>query len=243
MDHMKKDYISWMAIGGVVLLLLEISFFNSGLIFSLLVTVAMVYFGRKMMPRTIGKLLFWAGLFFFFTSILGMMTFKFFLLAVLVYIVLQFARSKKNPKEYRPDIKESEKLETEGTIIRKPPIFENLFFGQRQTSEQVYEWRDVNIQAGVGDTIIDLSYTVLPKGEAVIFIRNIVGNIKIMIPYDLEVSVHHSSLAGTTSVFDYHESKILNQTLFLQTSEYDTAERKVKIFTSMLIGDLEVKRI
>ena len=56
----------------------------------------------------------------------------------------------------------------------------------------MYEWNDVNIQAGIGDTVIDLSYTVLPKGETVIFIRNVMGKVTIMIPYDVEVSVNHS---------------------------------------------------
>ncbi|PLR96075.1 cell wall-active antibiotics response protein LiaF [Bacillus sp. T33-2] len=243
LSRLKNDYISWIALTGAVLLLLELAFFNNGLIFSLLVTGSAVYFGRRMMPRTLGKLLFWGGLFFLATSILGMITFRFFLLAILINIILHFAGSKKNPEIIHPVIKETDENGSKNTIVKRPPLLENIFFGRQKTPDHVYEWNDVNIQAGVGDSVIDLSLTVLPKGETVIFIRNIIGNVKVFIPYDLEVTVRHSSLAGSTSVLDYQESKILNQTLFLQTPDYDQAEQKVKIFTSMLIGDLEVKRI
>ncbi|MDQ7862937.1 LiaF-related protein [Peribacillus frigoritolerans] len=36
-------------------------------------------------------------------------------------------------------------------------------FGHQQTTEHVYEWNSVNVQGGVGDTVIDLSKTILPK--------------------------------------------------------------------------------
>ena len=78
----------------------------------------------------------------------------------------------------------------------------------QKTPDHVYEWNDVNIQGGMGDTVIDLSYTVLPKGETVIFIRNIFGKVKILIPYDVEVSVNHSVLYGSAKILDFYESSL-----------------------------------
>ncbi|MGA9227854.1 MAG: cell wall-active antibiotics response protein LiaF [Mesobacillus sp.] len=243
LNNLKNDYISWIAITGVILLLLEVSFFNEGLIFSLLASGAMIYFGRSLMPKKSGKLLFWGGIFFFLSSVFSMMTFKFFLLAVLIYLAYQFAQSKKKPEVITPILQEQVVEKKKEMIIEKPPLFKNRLFGPQETPTHVYEWNDVNIQTGVGDSVLDLSLTVLPKGETVVFIRKIIGNVKIFIPYDLEVTVRHSAVAGSAEVFEHQEGRVLNQTLFLQTPGYDGAEQKVKIFTSMVIGNIEVKRI
>jgi lia operon protein LiaF len=84
---------------------------------------------------------------------------------------------------------------------------------------------------------------VLPKGETIIFIRNVIGNIQIQVPYEIEVSVHHSCIVGSTDVFENHQAQVFNQVLHLKTPGYDGAEQKVKIFTSLLVGNLEVSRI
>jgi lia operon protein LiaF len=128
-------------------------------------------------------------------------------------------------------------------MIRTEPLFENIVLGQQKTPTGAYEWNDVNIQAGIGDTIIDLSFTMLPKGETVIFIRNLIGNIQILVPYDIDVSIQHSCIVGSSTVFEVHDSKLFNRVLHLKTPGYETAEHKVKIFTSLVVGNLEVSRI
>jgi lia operon protein LiaF len=203
----------------------------------------MIYLGRNKVGRKKGNILFWAGIVFFCASIFNMITFKFFLLAILLHFFIQYTQSKKNPKTLAPVLVEPERTEQEETVIIQKPILDNTIFGQQKTPMGIYEWDDINIQAGIGDTIIDLSYTVLPKGETIIFIRNIIGNIHIHVPYDIEVSIHHSVMAGTTTMLDFHQTKIFNQTFHLKTPGYDKAEQKVKIFTSLLVGNLEVSRI
>ncbi len=53
-------------------------------------------------------------------------------------------------------------------LLKTDYLFKNKLFGHQQTTEHVYEWNSVNVQGGVGDTVIDLSKTILPKGDAVI---------------------------------------------------------------------------
>ncbi|GLB59989.1 cell wall-active antibiotics response protein LiaF [Cytobacillus sp. NCCP-133] len=242
-DKMKSDYFSWLIVVGIVVLFIEIAFFNSGVIFSLLVPIGMVYIGRKRMPRSSGKWLFWLGLIFLLITVFNMMTLKFFLLAFLIHLLIQFAQSKKEPKQIKPELKEPGISLQKETMIKKDPLFSNIFVGQQKTPEQVYEWNDINIQTGIGNTIVDLSYTVIPKGETVIFIRNFIGNVKVLIPYDVEVSVNHSSIAGAAKILEYEESKLFSQSLQLQTPGYEKAGQRVKIFTSLIIGDIEVKRV
>lgn len=239
----KSDYLSWLVIIGIVILLLEILFFNRGLIFSLFIAGGMIYLGRKKAGKRLGKVLFIVGIIFFVLSIVNMMTFKFLLLAIFLHIFIQFFQTKRQPKKIVPDIVSSEPAQSEETLISSEPLFSNILVGQQKTPLGVYEWDDVNIQTGIGDTIIDLSYTMLPKGEAVIFIRNIIGNIHILVPYETEVSIHHSGVVGSAKVFGNDRDKIFNQVFTLKTSGYETSETKVKIVSSLVVGNLEVSRI
>ena len=130
-----------------------------------------------------------------------------------------------------------------GAIQQREPLFTNVLFGHQKTPEHGYEWKDITIQGGIGDAVIDLSYTVLPKGETVIMVRKLIGNVRVLVPYEVDVRLHHSGLAGSVTFFDYEEPKFFNQTLHLQTAGYEESTRKIKIITSMLSGDIEVKRI
>ncbi|MBL4953670.1 cell wall-active antibiotics response protein [Neobacillus sp. YIM B02564] len=239
----KNDYIEWLIIFGVVLLLLEILFFNKGLIFSLFVAGGMIYLGRKKQGRPRRKWLFYGGLVFLAISVFNMMTFKFLLLAILLHFFIQFLNAKKRPNKITVELSKPEQTVHAETLIQIKPLFENIFLGQQKTPLGIYEWNDVNIQAGIGDTVIDLSYTMLPKGETIIFIRNLIGNIQILVPYDLEVTVNHSAVIGRTKVFENQNSKLFNSVFQVKTPGYDAAEQKVKIFTSLIVGNIEVSRI
>ncbi|MED2972298.1 cell wall-active antibiotics response protein LiaF [Fictibacillus sp. B-59209] len=238
----KTDLISWLLLIGVLLLILELSFRGGELIFIFALMAGCIYIGRKKMPRTIGKVLYWGGWFGLIITLLNMMAFKFVMIAVLVYLVIQFYQSKKKPSVIEPVIQNEEDSRLSESLFTKQPLFKNILYGRQQTPDHVYEWSDINIQCGIGDSVIDLSNTVLPDGESVIAIRNLAGNIKILVPYEAAVSVHHSVLAGSTTIFQLHESKIFNQLFHFQTENYQEAQQRIKIVTSMVVGDLEVKR-
>ncbi|OCA83091.1 cell wall-active antibiotics response protein [Bacillus sp. FJAT-27225] len=239
---MTGDNMGWLIIAGAIVLLLEIAFFNSGLLFSIFLSGAMIYLGRKKRHSKFWRLLFWVGIVILVTSIINMMTFKLILIAILIFVLTQFMQSKKAPKQLKPEISPSAAMPGK-PLIRTRPLFENVIFGSQKTPDGVYDWNDINIQTGIGDTVIDLSYTLLPKGESVIFIRNLVGNVRILVPYELEVSIHHSVIAGSTTVFEHEEPKVFNQVLQMRTADYEIASQKVKICTSLIVGNLEVTRI
>ncbi|MCK1992066.1 cell wall-active antibiotics response protein [Peribacillus muralis] len=247
LNKMKTDYMGWIFLIGIVLLFLEISFKGGGLLFALAFSVALIYLGRKYTKRTIGKILFFVGLISLIITVLNMFVFKFFLMAILICLLLLYYQSKKNPDWINPIITnegfEEEQIHKE-PLLNAGYLFQNKLFGHQQTGEHVYEWNSVNVQIGVGDTVIDLSRTILPKGDAVISLRNIVGNITVLIPYGIEIRVHHSVMAGRTRIFENKtESRVFNQIHSFQTEGFDEADHKVHIITSILVGDLEVKRV
>ncbi|MEH6942559.1 cell wall-active antibiotics response protein LiaF [Bacillus sp. JJ722] len=239
----KSDLLSWIIIFAVVLLLIEVTFFDGGLLFSLLISACFIYFGMKKWHRMIGKLALMIGAISATVTIVNMFTFKLFLLALLGVLAYRFMQSKKHPAIYTPHIEENHKVYNPEILYSKPLLFRNNVLGGQKTSDSVYEWEDINIQSGVGDMIIDLSNTVLPKGEAVISIRNVVGNIKVYVPYEIEVKVAHSVILGSVTVLQNREQRLFNESIQYYTSQYDESQQKVKIITSTLVGNLEVKRI
>lgn len=237
--------MSWILLIGAFFLLLDVFFFNRGLIFSLIVVTGMIYFGRRWMPKRTGKFLYWAGLFFLVINAFNMLSIRFFLVALLCVLIVQYGSRKQNPTTIRPIITRSsgEVHKESETIIKGQPLLQNFFFGGQKTPNHVYEWNDVNIQGGMGDTVIDLSYTVLPKDETIIFIRNIMGKVTILIPYDVEISVNHSAFYGSAKILDFYESPYMNRRVKVETANYEQTVQKVRVFTSMIIGDIEVKRV
>ncbi|MFY4774014.1 cell wall-active antibiotics response protein LiaF [Metabacillus sp. RGM 3146] len=233
------NVINMLLLVGAILLLFEFLFDNHGRVIFLGITGACIYAGRKKFYSTAGKLLFWFGVFFFAITLLQTFALKFLLFTSIIYFLYRYSKSKKEPRVISPKVIQADYEK----VIKKTAFFKNRLFGRDKTPDHVYEWRDINIQAGFGDTLIDLGNTVLPKGEAVIVIRKWVGNIQILIPYEVEVNLNHSVLNGSLEVFDHSEPGTFNQNLQYQTADYEKAAVKVKIVTSVLAGDLEVKRV
>ncbi|PLT30276.1 cell wall-active antibiotics response protein LiaF [Peribacillus deserti] len=242
LNKLKTDHINLLIWVPIFLIFVELLFFHSGLIFSLLFSAGLIYVGRKKFNKTFGVILFWFGMFSLVVTIFNMFAAKFLVLAMLIYLFVIYNQSKRKPKKIRPIVLEKGPV-IEETMIKKTPLFQNRFYGTKSTGEHVYEWNDINIQGFIGDTEIDLSYTVLPKGESAIYIRHGVGNIRILVPYDIELSVNHSAFIGSARILDEQEPRIFTQNMIYQTADYDQAAQRVKIFTSLFSGELEVKRV
>lgn len=243
LKNIKMDYLNWILLIGILLLLLEVLFFSGGLIVTFILSIGSIYLGKKWKPRFIGKALFWIGWFWLILTVLNMITFRYFLCVILLYIAVQFFQKQKSANEIKPMILTETDNIRSGKFITRKKIFDNKFFSNQSTPEQVYEWNDVNIQVGIGNTTIDLSETVLPKGEAIISIRSLVGNVLVLVPYEVEVHLNHSIIAGTVTIFQEREQRVVNETIMFETEEYERAEQKIKLITSGLTGKLEVKRI
>lgn len=232
-EKIETDTINKLLLVLVVFLAAEIIFFDDGNLFSLLFSGLLVYFGRRSYARTFGKVMFWVGLVSLIMAILSMAIVRFLLFLLLVLFLYNYFNSNKQPDP--PAF--PEKMASPSP----KPVLEQKGWGEQSTPE-AYAWNDINIHGGIGDRTIDLSRTVLPE-KALISIRHLVGTITIYVPYETEVVVHHSSVIGRASIFDFHTSNLWNQTIHYQTEQYGTKEPGVRIVTSILSGDIEVKRI
>lgn len=242
LHRLPTQMVNWIIIISVILFVLEISFFNGGLIFSALMSALFIYVGWSNFLKLWGKILFWIGLISLIFSILNMMAVRFLILVAIIMFIYHYVKSKDEVKRIEPHFSTINMGEKE-SIIKIKPLFKNILFGDTKTDEQPYAWSDINISGGFGDRIIDLSYTVLPEDTAVISIRQLIGNIEIYVPYEVEISIHHSTLFGRAYILGHEEDRLLNQTISYETDNYQNSKTRVKIVTSLISGDIEVKRI
>ncbi|GGA72316.1 cell wall-active antibiotics response protein LiaF [Ornithinibacillus halotolerans] len=237
--RLKTDTLNWILIVGVILLIVEIFFNFGGAIIPAIFSSIMAYVGWKNFSKLWGKILLGIGLVILVFSILNLLVVRFLIIVVIVLFIMDYVDSKK--KDLKPDLPSN--VINNDRLIKVNPFFQNKLYGDQNTEDTVYQWRDVNIHGAFGDRMIDLSNTVLPNDTAVISIRHVMGNIEIYVPYDVEVSIHHSSVFGRAYIFGDYQEDLLNKSLLYQTENYDTTYPRVKIITSLFSGDIEVKRI
>jgi lia operon protein LiaF len=209
-------------------------------VFTVIFSSIMLYIGRKKYDKFWGKVLFWVGLILIVITILNMFVVRFLLIAGMVLFLIHYQRSKKTPEIINPKLYPNKGEERE-PLITIEPLLQQRLFGDQKTSDEAFRWNDINIFGGFGNRIIDLSKTVLPD-EPVISIRHFIGNIKIYVPYDVEVSVHHSSLFGRTKILGEVNERLINHSLSYRTKDYHRKKPCVNIITSIWSGDLEVRR-
>ncbi|HLR69482.1 cell wall-active antibiotics response protein LiaF [Virgibacillus alimentarius] len=240
--RLTTDTLNWIIIIGMILFVIEVSFFHGGFIFSTLFSGALVYIGWKKFTQLWGKICFWIGTITLIFSVLNIIAIRFLIVVGLIILIIHYAKSKNEPERIEPII---ELDETKENIreIKITPVLDAGLFGDKETSEKAFAWRDINIHGFFGDRVIDLSSTVLPDDTSVISIRHMIGNIVIYVPYEVEICIHHSSIFGRVTILGNYHGKLMNQTISYQTENYVHTDRRVKIMTSLLSGDIEVKRI
>ncbi|OZU88714.1 hypothetical protein CIL03_10525 [Virgibacillus indicus] len=240
--RLNTDTLNWILIIGVILFIIELTFFHGGMIASALFSGVFIYVGWKKFNRLWGKIVFWLGVVGAVFAILNMLAVRFLIIAAIVLFIVNYSKSKKEAEMITPGLPNAQEIITD-PVMKVKPLFDHRIFNDQKTEDIAYQWRDVNIHGAFGDRVIDLSNTVLPNDTAVISIRHLVGNIEIYVPYEVEVSIHHSSIFGRAHILGEHNLKLMNQSLIYQTENYDKAMPRVKIITSLLSGDIEVKRI
>ncbi|MGE8206733.1 cell wall-active antibiotics response protein LiaF [Heyndrickxia sp. NPDC080065] len=233
-----QNTITWIILVAVVGILFEISFNPESLIF-LGIAALLIYLGKKKSTRSSGIILFIVGISIAVIIIISTVFFKLILFSILIYLLMQYKKKKRKPKIITVETIEPS---SHSKVNRKQPYIKNKFFGSQRFEDNIYEWDDINIQCGLGNTVIDLSMTMLPVGESTVVIRGLAGNIQLLIPYDVAISVNHSSITGNVNIYGQEEN-VFNQNTIYYSDNYEESSRKIKIITSLPIGNLEVKHV
>ncbi|MFD3446189.1 cell wall-active antibiotics response protein LiaF [Microbacteriaceae bacterium 4G12] len=207
---------------------------------ALVFSIGMIIFGRNLRKK--GKkvqsnILLVGGFFILIINLFSSAAFQLLFVSILFYIGYQLWLSKQEPTTVQIETKESEGTKP---VICSQPFLKNMFIGNHRIMNHIYQLDDINIWYGVGDVHIDFTMAMIPEGETVIIIHGLIGNVRLYVPYDIEVSVNHSVLVGNISMLG-HEEKGFNKNVILRTEQYADSSRRIKIISSLLIGDMEVR--
>ncbi|MBO1004279.1 cell wall-active antibiotics response protein LiaF [Pseudogracilibacillus auburnensis] len=243
LKRLSTDTINWILIIGVILFIIEIAFFHGGMIGTAAFTGFLAYIGWKNYHTLWGKVMFWIGFISFVFAILNMIAVRFLIVIFLILLLVDYAKSRNENEKVEPSAYVEKQPPFDEPMIQMNPLFRQILYGNQHTENSAYEWQDINIHGGIGDRVIDLSNTVLPDDTAVISIRHFIGNIIIYVPYETELMIHHSAVFGRAYIFNKNHYNLMNQNISYKTQYYDTTHSRIKIITSLISGNIEVKRI
>lgn len=200
------------------------------------------YIGWKNKQESWGKVLFWIGIIGLIITFLNMLAVRFIVIVFIILYLLDYSKTK-NKRYLQPEQAKDSVIFQETPLVKLHPLFGQILYGDEKTESNAYEWRDINIHGGIGDRVVDLSNAVTLDDTAIISIRHGIGNITIYVPFDTDFMIHHSAVFGRAYILNKQHEQLLNQQLSYQTENYPYAETRVKIVTSLISGNIEVKRI
>lgn len=231
----EREILEIIIIIGLVLFVIDFIFLEPGSLFLLALAGAGLFIGWRSFQTSTGKIIFWSGVFFLFITVLNTFAVRFFIVSLAIYYGWKwYQQNKQKDNTYIPS-----SIDPIDSFSEETKTEQNHWFGRVEFGEEPYTWEDLNIQSVVGELVIDLNNTMLPSEDAVIVCRHVVGTIRIIVPYDIDVKIDHSMLYGDVQIFEKIEKSVFNRRFQYETND---SPLRVKIYSQMLAGKLEVVR-
>lgn len=231
----EREILEIIIIIGLVLFVIDFIFLEPGSLFLLALAGAGLFIGWRSFQTSTGKIIFWSGVFFLFITVLNTFAVRFFIVSLAIYYGWKwYQQNKQKDNTYIPS-----SIDPIDSFSEETKTEQNHWFGRVEFGEEPYTWEDLNIQSVVGELVIDLNNTMLPSEDAVIVCRHVVGTIRIIVPYDIDVKIDHSMLYGDFQIFEKIEKSVFNRRFQYETND---SPLRVKIYSQMLAGKLEVVR-
>jgi lia operon protein LiaF len=129
----------------------------------------------------------------------------------------------------------SKKMHTDKTYMQKQKILDSIRLGR-----EPWILRSSSIWYMIGETHIDLTLAILEQKETTLIIQGIIGDLDIIVPEDIGVSVTSSVMFGQITVAQNRETGIINK-LAWQSPNFERSEHRVKLVISYIVGDVDIK--
>ena len=199
----EREILEIIIIIGLVLFVIDFIFLEPGSLFLLALAGAGLFIGWRSFQTSTGKIIFWSGVFFLFITVLNTFAVRFFIVSLAIYYGWKwYQQNKQKDNTYIPS-----SIDPIDSFSEETKTEQNHWFGRVEFGEEPYTWEDLNIQSVVGELVIDLNNTMLPSEDAVIVCRHVVGTIRIIVPYDIDVKIDQSMLYGDVQIFGRDERK------------------------------------
>lgn len=131
-------------------------------------------------------------------------------------------------------------------MVRSNQIHKSTNYQQRHKILESIWWnrepwvlQDMSVWSVVGEMNLDLSLAIIEQQETTIVFQGIVGDIDIIVPDDLGVRIESTILIGETTIGLEHRDGIVTK-MNWQSLNFDTADQRVVITLTYLVGDVNV---
>lgn len=204
----------------------ELTIFSNGGAFLLIIGALLLY--RSFSKRK--KFSFWLGIFFIFLAILAIWSLRFFIVCVLIYIL------------YKHISKDQNTVTIDANAFELGTIQKNQLLNSNALMKENYKWQDIQMNNFLGDYTIDATETILPAGTSVITVRQGIGKVTIILPYEIPFRLQYTTIIGEAKLLHYPPKRLWNERLVFEDGDPTEAKRKLVIHVASWLGDVEVIR-
>jgi lia operon protein LiaF len=120
----------------------------------------------------------------------------------------------------------------------KGPV-EFLFFNNLRR-KGAWQVKNEEIWSFLGDVNLDLSSAEIPSGETVYRIYGFIGDVDLVVPQGVGVSVSSAAFINEVKIFGRKQSSILFP-VDIVSEGYELAERKIRLDVAFFISDVKAK--
>jgi predicted membrane protein len=233
MQKISTDRLTFWLLAAFLIVFVEAMFFHNGSVLFVLFGIGLIYYSLRKRSR----LMFWGGIGLLAISILSMWSLRLLIASAIVYILIRLWKGDESYQVIEPFLGDEN--------ISSNAIIQNKLFSVQSTPLQAYEWKDIHVQGFYGNLTIDSTQTVLPKGASLISVRQGIGKIRIVVPYEVPIRIHYTTLLGDSRLFGGQKKRLWNQSITCQNG-YDESNMgltsELLISVSTWLGDVEVIR-
>jgi lia operon protein LiaF len=129
----------------------------------------------------------------------------------------------------------SKQLHRDDTYLQKQTLVDSIRWGQ-----EPWILRNTSIWYVIGEFNMDLSLAILEQKETTVILQGVIGDVDIIVPEDIGVSVQASVMFGQIDVAMEKEAGLMNK-LVWQSPNYNTCDHRVKLVLSYIVGDIDIK--
>ncbi len=113
--------------------------------------------------------------------------------------------------------------------------------GDIRMEKEGWALQDQQVEAGIGSVRLDLTKAQIPDKETMLSVEAWIGNIEVIVPADLPISASGRVTMGSVTLLG-DKSDGFVRALDFKSPDYDTAQKKVRLFASIVIGEIKVMR-
>lgn len=129
----------------------------------------------------------------------------------------------------------SKQVHHDENYIQKQKIIDSIRLGN-----EPWILKNSSMWNVIGEINIDLSLAILEQKETTVILQGVIGDIDIIVPEDIGVSVTSSVVFGQIDVAMNKEAGVMNKVSW-NSPNYESCDHRVKLVVSYLVGDIDIK--